>query len=180
MRRRTRTNLFLAATAALLALAVFAEVRREQAMARDPLTMIDPASVRSLAVSCSNCTTRRFEKVDGHWMMRAPHDARANDGAVMRLAAIASAPVRNRRAASELDPKKIGLDPPLATLDVDGTVLKFGATDAIRNDRYVEVAGMVALVPDRFSAILFEGAERELAEAIPTTSTPKNPSDLSR
>jgi hypothetical protein len=164
MRRRTRTNLFLAATVALLAFAVFAEIRREQAMARDPLTMIDPASVRALAVVCTSCTPRRFEKVDGRWMMRAPHGAPAKDEAVMRLAAIASAPVRNRRAASELDAKKIGLDPPLATLDVDGTVLKFGATDAIRNDRYVEVAGMVALVPDRFSAILFEGAERELAD----------------
>lgn len=163
MRRRTRTNIFLAATVALLAFAVFAEIRRENAVARDPLTMIDPASVRSLAVACASCTPRRFENVDGRWMMRAPHGARANDDAVLRLAAIASAPVRNRRAASELDTKKVGLDPPLATLEIDGTVLKFGATDAIRNDRYVEVAGMVALVPDRFSAILFEGAERELA-----------------
>jgi hypothetical protein len=177
MRRRARTNLFLAATVALLALAVFAEIKREQAMARDPLTMIDPSTVRSLAVSCASCTARRFEKVDGHWMMRAPHDAPAKDEAVLRLAAIASAPVRNRRAAAELDAKKIGLDPPLATLDVDGTILKFGATDAIRNDRYVEVAGMVALVPDRFSAILFEGPERELAEAPPAKSTDSsNPS----
>jgi hypothetical protein len=96
--------------------------------------------------------------------MREPKTQAANDRAVARLAAIVRAPVRYRRPAGELDAAKLGLDPPAATLEVDGTLLKFGTTDAIRNDRYVEAGGTIALVPDRFSALLFATPESELAE----------------
>jgi hypothetical protein len=166
MRRRTRTNLFLLAMVALLGAGVYAELRRESAIAEDPLTRIDPARIRSLAVHCQSCTARRFEKVDGHWHMREPTAQPASDAAVARLAAIVRAPVRYRRSAAGLDAAKLGLDPPLATLDVDGTLLKFGTTDAIRNDRYVEVGGMVALVPDRFSALLFASPDSETAASM--------------
>lgn len=148
----------------LLAFAVVAELRRERALALDPLTTLDPATIRTIAISCQGCTSRRFEKVDGHWQMREPKSQPANDAAVARLAAIAIAPVRFRHAASGMDAAKLGLDPPVATLEVDGTVLKFGTTDAIRNDRYVEVGDTIALVPDRFSAILFETPDAELGD----------------
>ena len=164
MRRKTRTNLLLLAMVALLAVAVYAEIRREAALTRDPLTALNPDQIRTLAITCQGCTARRFEKVDGHWLMREPKSQAANDRAVARLAAIVRAPVRYRRPAAELDVSKIGLDPPVATLDADGMLLKFGTTDAIRNDRYVEVEGTIALVPDRFSALLFATPETELAE----------------
>ena len=100
-------------------------------------------------------------------MMREPKEQPANDKAVARLAAIVRAPVRYRRPADEMDATKLGLDPPVATLKIDGTVLKFGTTDAIHNDRYVEAGGTIALVPDRFSALLFASPESELAAASP-------------
>lgn len=171
MRRRTRTNVILLAMVVLLGAAVYAEIRREHALMRDPLTTLDPDAIRSLAITCQGCTARRFEKVDGHWLMREPKSEPANDKAVARLAAIVRAPVRYRRPAAELDPSKIGLDPPVAILDVDGTLLKFGTTDAIRNDRYVEAGGTIALVPDRFSALLFATPETELSGV----SAPPNP-----
>jgi hypothetical protein len=161
MRRRARTNLLMAAIVALLGLAVFAEMRRERALERDPLTTINPDAIRSLAVTCQGCTARRFEKVDGHWMMREPESKPADDKVIERLTYIVRAPVRYRRSASELDAAKLGLEPPAATLEVDGTVLKFGTTDVIHNDRYVEVGGTIALVPDRFSALLFASPESD-------------------
>ncbi|GAA0712599.1 hypothetical protein [Dokdonella soli] len=164
MKRRTRTLVFLLAAVALLGAAVFAEIRREQTLAFDPLTTIDLAAVRSLAVTCNACKPRRFDKVDGHWQMREPFARAADDAAVDRLAAIAHAPVRFRHAAGELEASKLGLDPPQATLTLDGTTLKFGTTDAIHGDRYVEVGGLIALVPDRFSARLFAAPENELAK----------------
>jgi hypothetical protein len=65
----------------------------------------------------------------------------------------------------ELDARKLGLDPPWATLQLDDTILKFGTTDAILGDRYVMLGDTIALVPDRFSALLFDKPESELAKA---------------
>ena len=171
MKRRTRTHLFLLTIVALLGVAVYAELRRERTLGIDPLTQIDPAAVRSLAVTCSGCKPRRFEKVDGHWRMLEPFAQPADDAAVGRLAAIARAPVRFRHARGDLKAKKLGLDPAYATLDLDGTLLKFGTTDAIHGDRYVEFEGAIALVPDRFSAHIFETPESELANPPPVRTT---------
>ncbi|MBX3688708.1 hypothetical protein [Dokdonella sp.] len=161
MRRRHRTLLWLAGICAALAIAVYFQIRRENVV--DRLSAIDPAQVRSLRVECRGCTTRRFERVDGHWQMREPSPVRADDAAVERLLAIAGAPVRFRHPRGALDAGKIGLDPPQAVLTLDATVLRFGATDAINGDRYVDAGATIALVPDRFSALLFEPAEREMA-----------------
>src|SRR5215475_1160942 len=120
MRRRTRTNVILAAMVVLLGAAVYAEVRRERALMLDPLTTLNPDQIRTLAIACQGCTARKFEKVDGHWLMREPKSQPANDKAVARLASIVRAPVRYRRPAAELDATKLGLDPPVATLTVDG------------------------------------------------------------
>ena len=163
MKRRARTRLFLLATVALLGAAVFAEFDRERALGREPLTHINPATVRTLVVTCNACPTRRFEKLDGHWRMLEPIAQAADDAHIERLATIAIAPVRFRHAAGELEASRLGLDPPQATLQLDATLLKFGTTDAIHGDRYVEVDGAIALVPDRFSALLFATPASELA-----------------
>ena len=159
MIRRTRTVVFLLAATALLGAAVVAELRHERALALDPLTSIDTAAVHRIEVRCPGCTTRRFEKLGGRWQMREPRVQAADDALVTKLLALAHAPVRFRRAAAELEPAKIGLDPPQATLLLDDVELTFGGTDAIRNDRYVAVRNSIALVPDRFSAILFMAAK---------------------
>jgi len=166
MKRHARTNLILLAAVALLGVAVYAELRREDAMV-DPLTSIDLDAVRTLAVTCDGCKPRRFEKDGAHWRMLEPYAQPADDRAVARLLAIARAPVRLRHPAGELDAKKIGLDPPQATLQLDGAVLKFGMTAAIDGDRYADVGGAVALVPDRFSVLLFGSPENELAKPPP-------------
>lgn len=163
MRRRTRTHLILLGLAAALGALVYAQLRHEDTLAPEPLTAIDPATVHAIAVACDGCTSRRFEKVGAQWRMLEPYAREADAAAVEKLAAIARSPVRYRHAAGELDPKKLGLDPPLATLVLDGTTLKFGSTDAIHGDRFVEVGGAVALVPDRFSARLFAAPENEVA-----------------
>ncbi|MBO9661330.1 hypothetical protein [Dokdonella sp.] len=169
MRRRTRTLWFLSALVAVLGAAVYAQLRHERSLVAEPLTAIDPAAVRSVAVACQGCTSRRFEKRDGRWRMLEPYAQDADAEAVDKLVAIATAPVRYRHAAGALDPKKLGLDPPLASLLLDGVALRFGTTDAIHGDRYVEVDGTVALVPDRFSARLFAAPENELASPPPAS-----------
>lgn len=170
MRRNARANWILAGAVALLALAVWLQLGRERSRATDPLTAIDPAAVRRVAVDCRGCTPRRFEKIGAHWRMLEPQAQAADDAAVESLIAIARAPVRLRHAVGELDAGKVGLDPPLATLELDGLRLQFGDTDAIHGDRYVEAGGAIALVPDRFSVRLFARPENELAKPSPQKS----------
>lgn len=157
MKRRTRTLVFLIAATALLGAAVFAELRHERALALDPLTTLDLDAAKRIDVTCTGCTERHYAKVDAHWRQRDP-DAPADEALVARLLAIAHAPVRFRHAAVDLEAAKVGLVPPLATLRIDDIELRFGGTDAIRGDRYVAVGDTIALVPDRFSALLFKAA----------------------
>lgn len=163
MKRRHRSLLWLGAVLALLGTAVYLQVRHEREQALDPLTTIDTGAVRRLVVECRGCVPRRFEKVDGHWRMLEPRTGTADPAAIARLLAIAHAPVRYRHAAGGIDPARVGLAPPQATLRLDDTVITFGTTDAIHGDRYVGVGGTVALVPDRFSVHLFAAPESELA-----------------
>ena len=167
MKRRNRTLAFLLAATVLLVAAVFAELRHERSLAFDPLTTIDVRAVQRLEVSCRGCTTRRFENVDGHWWMREPQAGPADEALVAKLLAIASAPVRFRRSAGDFEAARIGLDPAQATLVLDAVVITFGGTDAIRGDRYVAVGNNIALVPDRFSAVLFTVAAREGVDSTP-------------
>ncbi len=169
MRRRTRHLLAMLAIGGGLGVAVLLQVRHERVQARDPLTTIDPATLHRLRVECLGCTARVFERVDGQWRMREPQDVRADQAAVKRLIEIATAPVRTWHPRDAFDAAKVGLAPPQAVLTLDGRALRFGVTDAIDGDRYVDTGTAIALVPGRFTALLFEPAEREIArdEAVP-------------
>jgi hypothetical protein len=169
MNRRTRTNLFLAVMVGLLGAGVYAELRREHTLATEPVVSIDPAGVHDIRIACGECSPRHFAKIDGHWRMLEPLAGAADDARIERIAAIARAPVRFRHAAGELDAKRLGLDPPWATLTLDDTVMTFGTTDAIHGDRYIRVGDTIALVPDRFSALLFTKPESELAKPVAET-----------
>ena len=162
MKRRNRTLLLLLAVLALLGAAVQLQLWHERTRMVDPLTAIDTRGVRRLEVACRGCETRRFEKVDGHWWMLEPRAGAANPEAIANLLAIANAPVRYRHTAGEIDPARVGLVPPQATLQLDATLLAFGSTDAIHGDRYVALGDAVVLVPDRFSVRLFASPESEL------------------
>jgi hypothetical protein len=165
MRRQTRNTLLLIVAVVALAGVAWWQVRRENSAAWQPVAQLDANAVQGIAVHCEGCASRRFELARGRWWMREPYDLVANEEAVQRLLAIANAPVRKRLAADALDARKIGLDPPQATLTIEGAApmqLQFGRTEAINGDRYVRVRGEILLVPDRFSGWLFAPSESEL------------------
>ncbi|MBN8728317.1 MAG: DUF4340 domain-containing protein [Xanthomonadales bacterium] len=155
MKRRTRSLLLPAAVVAVLAVLAVLQVCRERAAALDPLTRLDTSQVQAITVRCQGCPTRRYEKSGGVWRMQEPRAAAADPEVVGKLLSIAAMPVRHRHPRADLDPAKLGLDPPQATLALDDLVLAFGTSDAIHGDRYVTVGDGIALVPDRFSAWIF-------------------------
>lgn len=166
MRRALRQNLLLAGGVALLGVLAWATVSQEQSALSAPLTRIDTSQVAELRVRSAQQPLRRFQRQGEGWQMREPFDLPAQNEAVARLLAIAAAPPRQWLDATTLDPRKIGLDPPQAVLQLDAQTIEIGSTDALRGDRYVRAAGRIALVPDRFSAWLLAPPESELARRL--------------
>lgn len=165
MRKSTRSLLILAVAAIALGAAVYAELVRERGLAPQPVTSLDPASVTHLEIHCRSCTTRVFERVDGVWWMKQPHDAKASAEAVTRLLAIVHASVRTRAAMAGYDAARLGLDPPQMTVIAGATRIDIGGEDPIDHDRYVRVGDELLRVPDRFSARLLESPESELLDS---------------
>ena len=162
MRRAMRTNLVLAAVAAVLGVLAWWQVDREIDAREPPLTTIDTAAVASIQVRCAGCVERRFARTPRGWRMTAPYDLDADPAAIARLLAIAAAPVRQRDPVEDYDLAKIGLDPPTMTLELDATRIDIGTTDALRGERYVRDGARIARVPDRFSPFLVATPESEL------------------
>ena len=164
MRKATRSLLILTVVTIALGAAVYAELVRERELAPQPLTALDPAAVTHLEIHCQSCTTRVFQRVDGVWWMKRPHDAKANPEAIARLLTVVRANVRTRAKLADYDAAKLGLDPPQFTVVANGTHIDIGGEDPINHDRYVRIGDELLRVPDRFSARLLESPESELLE----------------
>lgn len=175
MRRQARNTLLLFLAVIALAGAAYWQLRRESGGTAPSLASLDTHSVQGIFVRCEGCTARLFERAQGRWWMRKPYDLPASEEAVQRLLAIPAAPLRRRLVAADLDARKIGLEPPQATLEFQGNSplqLHFGLTEAINGDRYVRAGGEVLLVPDRFSGWLFAPPESELDRRLVSPATP--------
>jgi hypothetical protein len=162
MKQVTLTNLILAGVVAALSAIVYWQIEKEAAQFEPPLTALDTHRVDEIVVRCRDCVERRFTRGSGQWMMQSPYAMAADDVAIGRLLAIAHSPVRVRHPLDQFAANKIGLDPPLMTVQLDQTRIDIGLTDALRGDRYVRVDGQIAMVPDRFSPYLVALPESEL------------------
>ena len=151
MKRATRQRLWLwLGVGMLLALAGW-QLQREQNNAPGSLLALDPATISRVALSLQNGPLEHYEKRAGHWWRTDGPPARADDGRLGELADTASAPVLSWRQASAFDPAKIGLQPPLAVLQLDGQQLAFGEMAVTGPLRYVRVGERIALVSLRYT-----------------------------
>lgn len=149
----------------LLATAVYAELARERALAPQPVSTLDSASVQHIEIHCAAvCRSRRFERTAAGWQMLEPYNLPASAAAVAHLLAVARAPARVRLNLRDYDLAKLGLSPPLLTLRLDDVAIDVGDEDPIEHDRYMRVGDALLRVPDRFSARLLEAPEGELAD----------------
>ena len=162
MRRASRSNLILLGLVVLLGLAAWWQVEREVAGFEPPLSTLDVAAIQRVEVSCAQCRRRVFERDGAHWTMREPYLLPADDAVVARLLSIARSPVRRRHALDAFEAAKVGLAPPLMSLDLDDEHFDIGLTDALGGDRYVRTGDRIAMVPDRFSPFLVAAPESEL------------------
>ncbi len=151
MTRGSRHLAILATLAVALVAAVLIMGRREYLRHPPTLTTLDPARISRIELNIPPLTAQVFARHGGGWWRIEPSRARADAARVQRLANLAVTPVARWLPATEIQPAKVGLQHPSATLIVDGAKLEYGGLSAIGDFRYVRVAGKIALVPRQYS-----------------------------
>ena len=151
MKRAARQRGFLLLGVALLLILALWQYRRDQAAAPGSLLALDPTSITQVELRLQHAPVEHYAKRGNHWWRTDGTPRRSDDGRLDELTQIAQAPVLSWRPARDFNPAKIGLQPPLAVLRLDGQTLEFGETSVTGPQRYVRVASRVALVSVRYT-----------------------------
>ena len=138
--------MLFAAGVAVLALVALAQWRGDHAASPGTLLPLDPAAITRIALGLGREPTEHYVRRDGHWWRTDGTPRRADDGRLGELAELAATPASGWRAASDFDPARIGLAPPVAMLSLDGHTLEYGETAVTGPQRYVRVGKQIALV----------------------------------
>ncbi len=115
-----------------------------------------------------------FEKVDGFWRMKAPHQTRADQASVQRILAIVAASSPTKIQADDLE--KFGVHQPSIKLtlfrDQNNTeTFLFGTHNPLTDEQYVLHRGNIYLVSNGYG----EAAETQIVELI--DKSPLKPSE---
>lgn len=143
MKLPTLNLLLLLIAAGLFGWLVIDEHAEQLSMAKaierqPPLTALDPNAVRRIRLHHPDSADIVLEKAASGWQITAPVALAADLLPIADLLALV-----NREARGSLDPAKVrraelGLDPPLATIQFDDTVIAIGATEPLKRSRYVQ------------------------------------------
>lgn len=106
-----------------------------------PLTTLDPNAIRRIRLHHPDSTDIVLEKAASGWQMKAPVVLAADLLPIADLLALATRETRGSLDPATVKRAELGLDPPLATIQFDDTVIAIGATEPLKHSRYVERIG---------------------------------------
>lgn len=151
MRKRWVFNLVLLGLVAVLVTVVWHD-RRESG--ERPILSLNSETVQRILIQRPNREALRLRKEDGSWRITGPERVSASAFHVRQVLEAAAASGVTRYAESDVDPERLGLDPPRVRLQLDDHVLLFGGTDAMDGLRYVQFGDQVYLVRDAVGPLL--------------------------
>jgi hypothetical protein len=96
-------------------------------------------------------------RANGQWQIVSPIQWLANNITIERILGIANSETDSKLPASGIDLSTIGLQFPKAILSLNDTPIHFGATNQIRDRRYLLVHSTVFLLPDRHLPFITSG-----------------------
>lgn len=146
--RRWLVNLALLGLLGLLLLAVRLDTR--EAERRTRLTSLQVEDITRIELHRAGEPAIRLQRDDTGWALSTPFAVAADPAAVTKLLPVAGAHVSRILPAAGLDLAGLGLTPAPLRLLLDGLELRFGGTEPVAAQRYVQVGDMVHLVDDRF------------------------------
>lgn len=147
LRRRWLINLALFGIA--LALVLVARLDQDRAGLASRLTALAATDIEDLALLRPGQPAVRLQRQGDDWYMTEPFPALADATLIDKLLPISSATVHRTLPAAALDLPQVGLEPALIRLQLDDLELRFGRTEPIANQRYVQIGDMVHLIDDR-------------------------------
>lgn len=151
MQKRWLFNLLLLLlVTGLAAVAWFAE--------REPpgeaLLAVDPDSVESLVIQGPDREDLRLRRESGQWWITSPDRLPASDFHVRQVLEAAAARSATSYPLEEMEPDRLGLEPPRARLEFDGQALLYGGTEPIDGLRYIQSGERIHLVRDAVGPLL--------------------------
>ncbi len=152
MNPRLRLNLLLLAAVAILgAVALWAPAPEDQRSRESPrLTPMDSEAVRHIVIQRPGLEGElRLDRDDDRWRVTLPgHETPlpANDFKAEQIARIAEAEVHDRFPAEDDKLAEYGLDQPRARVRLNAVEIAFGASEPLRQRRYVLLDGQVHLI----------------------------------
>jgi hypothetical protein len=162
MRRGARRRLALLSIVAIVLIAALWQWQRDRHDDPGNLLGMDPATVEQVGLQFQNAPMQHFSRRDGHWWHTDGQATRADDGRLNELTQTAAAKVLQWRPVQDFSLSRIGLAPPLATLELNGRRVEFGETSVTGPQRYVRVDERIALIPARYSPRPVEGKAMSL------------------
>jgi hypothetical protein len=154
----TRTLLNLVLFLAVLGLALVAWFKpgvKPVDAPRPIITGLTPEQTGSLTVERLTRDPLTFSRRDGRWFLMADkRELPAADFQVRALLRLLEATATRYYPVGSLDLAALGLQPPRARVAMDDVDIRFGTTDALKNQRYVQVGDTVYLIDDQYQHLL--------------------------
>ncbi len=160
MSNTARINLALVLLVAILGSLALLVPGPDHEETQTPLTPLDPLTIQRIRLQ-RTVGTLEFTRSSTGW--RAVQ-GRADDDRLNALTRIAREPSLRRFNAHEAPAQELGLAPPQLVLELDGLRLEFGATEPIRQRRYVRIGDTIHLIEDRHRQQLLAPAASYLSK----------------
>jgi hypothetical protein len=164
LRRRWLINLVLLLVAAALALTAQLQQQRTALSAR--LTRLAADDIRSLRLQRAGEPDLRLSRDGDAWQMLEPFPAAAERALIDKLLPIVAAVTHRALPAAAVELPRLGLDPAAIRLWLDELELRFGGTEPIAGQRYVQIGDTVYLIDDRHLPQLLAPAEDYLSRRL--------------
>lgn len=138
----------------VITLAVVAFWPERQKKAPPPLVAgYSPDQVKRLEIFHGE-TRMRFEREAQAWRMVSPYPLLASRPNVERVLDLPLEKSHRRYPAQEVDLGELGLQPPKATVRLDGFEIRFGRQHPLELRRYVQIGDVVHLIDDTLFFLL--------------------------
>jgi Domain of unknown function (DUF4340) len=154
----TRTLLNLVLFLAVLGLALVAWLKpgvKPPDAPRSITSGLTPEQTGSITVERLTRDPLKFSRHDGRWFLLAENrELPAADFQVRALLRLLETTATRHYPAGSLDLASLGLEPPQAEVTLDDINFRFGSTDALKNQRYVQIGDTVYLIDDQYQHLL--------------------------